>query len=375
MSRGSGASEAGTIQRSWMGKRMDTISNILSKQEYCLIAEIGVNYYDIAQKEKISNMEAAKLMCRKAKEAGADAVKFQTYKANKIASKYSPAYWNTQEEPTNSQYELFQKYDSFGEKEYREISAYCKEIGIIFLSTPFDFEAADYLTPLMDYYKISSSDITNIPFIRYIAKKNKPILLSVGASTEEEIEAAVNEIKKAGSLLSILHCVLEYPTSEGHAALAKIRALKEKYPDTVIGYSDHTKPNHHYDVIKTAFIMGAQIIEKHFTLDKTLKGNDHYHAMDPEDIREIKKNLDYLKMIMGECEIVYQESEKAARLNARRSIVVANELKVGETIQEKDLTFKRPGMGIEPYHYEEVIGRCVNHDIKADTVLQWSDLV
>lgn len=353
---------------------MNTISNVLLTQEYCLIAEIGVNYYDIAQKENISNMEAAKLMCRKAKEAGADAVKFQTYKADKIASRYSPAYWDTQEEPTGSQYELFQKYDLFGEKEYREISAYCKEIDIIFLSTPFDFEAADYLDPLMDYYKISSSDITNIPFIRHIVKKKKPILLSVGASTEEEIETAVDEIKKTGNLLSILHCVLEYPTPDEHAALARIRALKEKYPDIEIGYSDHTKPGNHYDVIKTAFIMGARIIEKHFTLDKTLTGNDHYHAMDPEDIREIKKSLDYLKMIMGKCEIRYQESEKAARLNARRSIVVVSDLKAGETIQEKDLTFKRPGMGIAPYHYEEIIGRGVNRDIKADTVLQWNDL-
>lgn len=354
---------------------MDKMIEILEKQGYCLIAEIGVNYYDIAKKEKISNLDAAKLMCKRAKEAGADAVKFQTYKADKIASRYSPAYWDTSEEPTGSQYELFQKFDEFGECEYREIAAYCETIDIIFFSTPFDFGAADYLDSMMDYYKISSSDITNLPFIRHMAKKGKPILLSVGASTEEEIEDAVAEIKKNGSLLAILHCVLEYPTPEEHACLGKIAALKQKYPDIEVGYSDHTKPNNQYEVIKTAFTLGARIIEKHFTLDKSLKGNDHYHAMDPADIREIKKNLNHLKTIIGKYEITYQESENAARLNARRSIVVVHDLKAGQTVREEDLTFKRPGMGIAPKHYDQIVDKCVSHDIEADTVLQWSDLM
>ena len=151
-------------------------------EEPFLIAEIGVNYYDIAKKENISNMDAAKLMVKEAKDAGCNAVKFQSYKANTIASKNSPAYWDTNEEPTTSQYELFKKFDSFGEEEYREIADYCNEIGIMFLSTPFDFDSIDYLDEFMDVYKISSSDLTNIPFIRKIAEKGKDIIISTGAS-------------------------------------------------------------------------------------------------------------------------------------------------------------------------------------------------
>lgn len=149
--------------------------NIFQKKPF-LIAEIGVNYYDIAQKEDISNMDAAKLMIKEAKLAGADAVKFQSYKADTIASKNSPSYWDTGEEPTTSQYELFKKFDSFGKEEYIELAKYCNELGILFLSTPFDFDSIEYLDEIMDTYKISSSDLTNIPFIRAIAKKNRNLL-------------------------------------------------------------------------------------------------------------------------------------------------------------------------------------------------------
>lgn len=353
---------------------MKTLFDILEKQGYFLIAEIGVNYYDIAKKEKMSNIDAAKMMCRCAKEAGADAVKFQTYKAEKIASKYSPSYWDTDEEPITSQYELFRKHDLFGEEEYHEIAAYCESIDVIFMSTPFDFEAADYLDAMMDYFKISSSDITNLPFIRHIAEKKKPILLSVGASSEEEIGEAVAAIQSLGNMLVLLHCVLEYPTPNEHANLNRIAALKEKYPDIEIGYSDHAKPDD-YEVIKTAYALGARIIEKHFTLDKTLQGNDHYHAMDVTDLKNIKQQLEKLKMIIGRGGLDYLESENSARINARRSIVLLNDLKAGSIIQREDITFKRPGTGIAPKECDNVVGRCVGHDIKADVALKWSDLV
>mgnify|MGYP003362029485 FL=1 len=141
-----------------------------------LIAEIGVNFYDIAKKEGMSDMAAAKFMINEAKECGVDAVKFQSYKAETIASKNSPAYWDLSEEPTTSQFELFKKFDKFGVGEYRELAEYCQNIGINFLSTPFDFEAVDYLDEFMDVYKISSSDLTNIPFIQYIATKNNTVI-------------------------------------------------------------------------------------------------------------------------------------------------------------------------------------------------------
>ena len=167
----------------------------IEKNKFVLVAEIGVNYYDIAKKYNISLMNAAKMMIKSAKESGVHAVKFQTYKAEKLASKNSPSYWDTKEESTTSQYELFKKFDSFGYDEYKELHDYCEEIEVEFLSTAFDFNSADYLDSLMNIYKISSSDLSNIPFIEYQAKKNKPILLSVGASDLDEIKEAVTTIR------------------------------------------------------------------------------------------------------------------------------------------------------------------------------------
>jgi sialic acid synthase SpsE len=155
----------------------NTVQTRLKEGKFVLIAEIGVNYYDIAEKLNISTMDAAKLMVLEAKNAGIHAVKFQTYKAESLASKTSPSYWDTTEEPTTSQFELFKKFDLFGVEEYKELKKFCDHIGIEFCSTPFDFNSVDYLEELMSFYKISSSDLNNIPFIEYIAKKGKPILL------------------------------------------------------------------------------------------------------------------------------------------------------------------------------------------------------
>lgn len=342
----------------------------IGEKGYYIIAEIGVNYYDIAEKINISNLEAAKLMVEEAKKAGADAVKFQTYTAGKIASRISPSYWDTSEEATTSQYELFKKYDKFGEKEYKEIQMHCLSIGIEFMSTPFDFDAADYLDDLMDVYKISSSDLTNIPFIKHIAKKDKPIILSVGASNEDEIDCAVDAIKSINNKkLTLLHCVLEYPTPLKDANLNKIVSLKKRYQDAIIGYSDHTKPLESYDVIKTAYNLGAVVIEKHFTLDKTLTGNDHYHAMDPKDLRNMVEALEFMKEIRGFYELKCLDTESVARENARRSIVSMRDIKKGECIDESMVTFKRPGGGLSPAVLDSIIGKTVKCDISEDSLL------
>lgn len=348
-----------------------TIIERLKEGKFVLIAEIGVNYYDIAALRNISNLDAAKLMIKEAKEAGIHAVKFQTYKAGTLAAKASPYYWDITEEPTQSQYELFQKFDSFGYPEYLELKEYSDELGIEFLSTAFDFESADYLDELMDVYKISSSDLSNLPFIAYQAKKNKPILLSVGASNLDEVERAIDTIREYNDKeLVLLHCVLEYPTPLEHANLNKIATLKEQFPDLYIGYSDHTKPTEECDVIKTAYNLGAVCVEKHFTLDKTLKGNDHYHAMDPEDAGRILGAIDRLELIRGNGEIKCLESEEKARANARRSIVSAVDIAKGTVITEDMLTFKRPGTGISPQRMDEVLGKLAAIDIEEDTILQ-----
>lgn len=348
----------------------NTITERLVKGEFVLIAEIGVNYYDIAAKLNISLMEAAKFMILSAKNAGIHAVKFQTYKADALASKKSPSYWDTSEEPTNSQYELFQKFDHFGEADYIELNAFCERIGIEFCSTPFDVESADYLNPLMNVYKISSSDLSNLPFIEHIAKKNKPIMLSIGASNENEIRKAVETIEKYNNKkITLLHCVLEYPTPYEDANLAKIHTLKEKFPQCYIGYSDHTKPDVGSDIIKTAYILGAQVVEKHFTLDKTLTGNDHYHAMDPHDAEEILKAVAYVQKISGKGALSCLKTEAAARKNARRSLVAVHAIAKGMAITKEMLTFKRPGTGISPAEIERVIGRKAMVDIQEDEIL------
>lgn len=340
-----------------------------------LIAEIGVNFYDIAEKEGISDMDAAKLMIDEAKKCGVDAVKFQSYKAETIASRNSPAYWDLSEEPTTSQFELFKKFDKFGADEYRELAEYCRSIGMMFLSTPFDFDSVDYLDEFMDIYKISSSDLTNIPFIKYIAGKNKPILLSTGASTIREIKEAVNAIEEVSTVdIAIMHCVLSYPTAYEDANLLMIKDLAEHFPNYEIGYSDHTKPDDNMVVLTTAYNYGADILEKHFTLDKTLQGNDHYHAMDPSDVSKFKSNVEFLSKINGMKNKQPLICESSSRKEARRSIVTVRDIKKGDKITEEDLTFKRPGTGIYPSQIDEVIGKTAKHDISEDTLIDFDML-
>lgn len=350
---------------------IDTIISRALNNQFVLIAEIGVNYYDIAKKYSMSPMGAAKRMILEAKKAGIHAVKFQTYKAETLAAKKSPSYWDISEEATTSQFELFKKFDSFGKDEYAELFKYSEEVGIEFLSTPFDMESADYLYDMMNVYKISSSDLNNLPFVEYMAKKGKPILLSIGASNEDEIEKTVDVIRKYNSQpLCLLHCVLEYPTPYEHANLNKIVSLKEKYPDLIIGYSDHTKPDVCADVIKTAYNLGAVVVEKHFTLDKTLSGNDHYHAMDTEDAKKIVGGISFIDMIRGSYKLSCLESESAARQNARRSLVAACDIPRGSIITRRMITFKRPGSGLPPVYLDEIVGKRAVVDIADDTILQ-----
>lgn len=332
-----------------------------------VIAEIGVNHE--------GSLEKAKEMIRLAKEGGADAAKFQSYKAETLASRFSPAYWDTSREPTQSQYALFKKYDKFGAKEYVELAEHCKKVGIDFVSTPFDDNAIDFLYPLIPFYKIASADITNIPFLRKIARKSKPIVLSTGASTLAEIDIAVNELRKNGcEQLALLHCVLNYPTLDENANLNMIANLIQNYPDFVIGYSDHTIPDETMFVLTVAYLKGAVIIEKHFTFDKTRPGNDHYHAMDIHDLKVVLANVRRVASLEGSSFKQYLASEETSRENARRSIVSTKTIKRGTKLTEAMLTYKRPGHGISPLYWDIVIGREVNKDIGEDTVLTWGDL-
>jgi len=337
-----------------------------------VIAEAGVNFYDTAKTRGVTPLEEAMFYVDEAKRAGINAIKFQTYKAGKIASKNSPSYWDLTKEPTTSQYQLFQKFDSFGEEEYRNLYEHCKEIGIDFMSTPFDYDAADYLADMVDIFKISSSDLSNLPFIRYIARKGKPIYLSVGASYLSEVEQAVRVMKEENCPeIALLHCVLSYPCKNEDANLNIIKTLKRIFPDLIIGYSDHTLPDETMTILTTAYLLGAEVIEKHFTLDKTLQGNDHYHAGDPEDFSKAVSNFKLITEIMGQEEKTVLPCELVPRKQARRSLVLTRDMKKGEVITEKDLTAKRPGVGISPVYSDIVIGRKLQEDQPEDTILTW----
>jgi sialic acid synthase SpsE len=326
-----------------------------------IIAEAGVNHE--------GSMKLAKRLVKEAKEGGADAIKFQSYKAETLASKDSPAYWDTTKEPTQSQYELFKKHDSFWKEEMQELKNYCDEIDIEFLSTPFDVESASFLNEMMDVFKISSSDITNKPFIEYMCSFGKPILLSTGASNLEEVKEAVSWINAFNLPLSLMHCVLNYPTPDENANLGMIAGLKKEFPDNIIGYSDHTLPKE-MKVCEMATMLGAVIIEKHFTHDKSLTGNDHYHAMDKEDLNKFKANLETTFQILGSFKIKALDDEEKSRLNARRSLVAAKDIQKGKIIEKSDLTFKRPAHGISPKYIDEVVGKAAKVDIMEDDIIR-----
>lgn len=337
-----------------------------------LIAEIGVNFYDTARELQITPLDAAKLYIDKIAEAGIDCAKFQSYKADTIVSKNSPAYWDTTKEPTKTQYELFQKHDSFGEEEYRKLCIYAHSKGIDFTSTPFDYSSADYLEDMVDFYKISSSDLSNLPFIRYIGAKGKPVVISVGAAYLSEVDEAIRVLKESGCTdITILHCVLSYPTNPEDANLRIIETLKRDFPDIKVGFSDHVAPDDTMMTLAVAYMLGSDVIEKHFTLDKTLKGNDHYHAGEPEDFIKAIKNFRWIDKVLGSGVKTVLECERIPRREARRSLVITRDMKAGEVIYKEDLMPKRPGTGISPIYTDIVIGRTVKKDLTEDTILTW----
>ena len=338
-----------------------------------LIAEMGVNFYDTAKALGISPLEAAKLYIDKAAEAGIDCAKFQSYKAGTIVSKNSPAYWDTTKEPTKTQYELFLKHDSFNEAEYRELSDYTHAKGMDFTSTPFDYASADFLEDMVDFYKISSSDLTNLPFIRHIGSKGKAVYISVGAAYLSEVDEAIRALKESGCRdIAIFHCVLSYPTED--ANLRVIQTLKRIYPDVRVGFSDHVAPDDTMMTLATAYLLGAEVIEKHFTLDKTLPGNDHYHAGDPDDFRKAIANFKWIDTVLGSEEKKVLDCEIVPRREARRSLVLTRDMKAGDIIQAVDVMAKRPGTGISPKYIYLVIGRPIKHDLPEDAVITWNDI-
>lgn len=336
-----------------------------------VIAEIGVNHE--------GSLERAQRLIEAAARGGAHAAKFQTYKAELLAAKTtSPAYWDQTKEATSSQYELFQRWDNFGDSEYEALARTCADVGIDFMSTPFDFEAANSLAPLMPAIKIASADITNVPLIRLVASKRKPVIISTGAATLDEVRTAVDIASAAGAEnITLLHCILNYPTSIENAQLAQIDVLKREFGERcAIGYSDHVTPEPDGDVpaLLTATILGSVVLEKHFTDNKHGIGNDHYHAVDEVDLLRFTTNLARIRAGYGDG-VRDLSGQQAAINNARRRIIITSSKPAGYVLTAEDLIPLRSNVGIEIAHWDQVVGRTLAVAVEAELPLEWNQLV
>ena len=335
-----------------------------------VIAEIGVNHE--------GSLERAKEMIDQVARAGGHAAKFQTYKAATLAAKStSPAYWDQTKEPTSSQYELFQRWDNFGPAEYAELAEHCKLRGIDFMSTPFDLDAVDMLTPLMPVTKVASADLTNIPLLRKIGRTGRPVVMSCGASSHDEIENSLNVLLEAGAAsVTLLHCILNYPTPQPNAQIGQIQVLQEMFGSRVaIGYSDHVRPEDDGTVpaVEMAALFGAVVIEKHFTDNKQGVGNDHYHAVDEHDLRAFMDKLAIYKTLFGKRDHSL-EAQTSAITNARRRVIAVRDLPVGHVITEDDLIALRSNVGIEIALWDKVVGSTVAVAVGAELPIEWAQL-
>lgn len=330
-----------------------------------IIAEAGVNHN--------GDIEKAIGLINVAKSAGADAVKFQTFKASKLVTgnadkaKYQINNTGTYE----SQYKMLKKLE-MSPDDFGILSKHCTEIGISFLSTPFDFESVDLLSSLnVPLFKVSSSDLTNLPLLRYIARIGKPVILSTGMSTIGEIDEAINTIYNEGNNnVSILHCTTNYPTPECEVNLRVIDTLRNTFKVDV-GYSDHTEGIY---IAIAAVAMGAVIIEKHFTLDRQLPGPDHKASLEPEELKLMIQGIRSVEKALGNGIKKITSSEAAIMQTVRKSLVAGNYIQKGSIIKRCDLDIKRPERGILPKYIDDVTGKIARRNISPDEHINWVDI-
>lgn len=334
----------------------------MKKDKAIIIAEAGVNHN--------GDYDRAVAMVYAAKQAGADYVKFQTAVPELVISSIAPkaAYQKETTGEEESQLEMCRKIHLKLE-DYGPLSELCREVGIGFMSTPFDLVSIDCLAPLgMDYWKIPSGEITNLPYLRKIGAKGEKVILSTGMSELDEVEKALQVLEEAGtprSNVALLHCNTQYPTPFEDVNLRAMDALRSLHPGAV-GYSDHTVG---IEVPVAAVAMGAQIIEKHFTLDKSLPGPDHKASLDPTELAAMVSSIRHIEQAMGSAEKHVSPSERANIEVARKSIVAARDIAVGEEFTEENITVKRPGNGISPMLWDEVLGRKAPRAFVADSLI------
>ena len=336
------------------------------KNKTFIIAEVGVNHN--------GSIKIAKKLIDEAKLAGVDAVKFQTFKTDKLVAKDANKadYQKVITSSNETQYEMLKKLE-LSEKDHKNLISYCKKKQIVFISSPFDNDSVDLLDNLgINIFKIPSGEITNLPLLKHVAKKNKEIILSTGMSNLGEVEMAIDCIYKEGNKkLTLLHCVTEYPAPYNEINLKVLLTLKKAF-NISVGYSDHTLG---IEITLAAVALGAQIIEKHFTLDRNMEGPDHKASLEPGEMKQMVKAIRNIEKAIGDGIKKPTKSEIKNMQIARKSIIILKKLKRGDRISEKHLTIKRPGTGIEPKFIDLIIGKTVKKDLPADSVLHWSDLL
>ncbi len=328
-----------------------------------IIAEAGVNHN--------GNLDLALKMVDEAKRAGADIVKFQTAIPEKVISKYADKaeYQKKTTGNEESQLEMCKRIH-LKLSDYDIIKKYCEEVGIEFLSTPFDLESIDYLEKLgIRLWKIPSGEITNLPYLIKRAKTGKPVIMSTGMSELNEVEEAVNVLKKGGAgEITLLHCTTEYPAPFESVNLRAMNTLREKF-GTKVGYSDHTVG---FEAAVAAVVLGASVIEKHFTLNHNMEGPDHKASLEPEEFEVMVNNIRLIEKALGDGVKQPAEAEKKNIAIARKSIVAAKDIKKGEVLTEDNITVKRPGNGISPMRWFEVLGTEAVRDFGEDELIELS---
>ena len=325
-----------------------------------IIAEAGVNHN--------GDIEIAKALIRAAKEAGADIVKFQTAKLSSLVSivakmaEYQKENIGKEESQKDMLSKLLLPFASFV-----ELADYCTEIGIQFLSTPFDIESICFLKDFVTAWKVPSGEITNYPYLVEIAKTGFPVILSTGMSEICEIDAAMDVLKEHGATeITLLHCNTQYPTPYEDVNLLAMNALRERY-GVPVGYSDHTNG---IEVPVAAVALGAEVIEKHFTLDRTMEGPDHKASLEPHELKAMVDSIRNIEKALGSSEKKATASEASNKAVARKSIVAKRDIAAGEILTEDNITTKRPGTGISPMRWNEVLGTTAIRNFAEDELIE-----
>ena len=321
-----------------------------------VIAEIGHNHQ--------GKLETAKEMFKTAKECGADAVKLQKRNNRELFTKagYEKPYDNPNS--YGKTYGEHREYLEFGGIEYKELMEYAKEIGVTMFSTAFDFSSADFLAKLdMPAYKIASGDLKNIPLLTHIAEFQKPMILSTGGGTMEDVNRAYDAIMPINQQLCILQCTAGYPAEFNELNLAVITTFRERFPNITTGLSSH---DNGIAMALAAYMLGGRVVEKHFTLNHTWKGTDHAFSLEPIGFRKMVRDLERVKVAIGDGVKQTYDSEKNPIIKMGKKLVANRDLPAGYAIQREDIALKSPGDGLPPYELDKVIGRVTRQELKAD---------